>query len=89
MSVILKQPKTFKNGVYLIATVSSRSRPGKTHTVMFIRKPGMKRVVCSCENFFYDRMQNRRHCDHIHEAIAAKDRAYAQSQAGQTMHATM
>ena len=40
----------------------------KKHTQVRLRTKGMKRWLCSCENFLFEKSGKRRHCKHLHEA---------------------
>jgi len=40
----------------------------KKHTQVRIRTKGMKRWLCSCENFLFEKSGKRRHCKHLHAA---------------------
>jgi hypothetical protein len=52
-------------GVRLYAAVSSRSKPVLQHTVVFIRKTGMRRWLCDCLGQLFVETGRRRNCDHI------------------------
>ena len=45
------------------------------HTVVRLRTKGMKRWLCDCENFLFNKAGKRRHCDHLK---AAKHKAMRQ-----------
>ena len=57
-------PLNVRNGVRLYAHVASRSR-NLEHVVVFIRKAGMRRWLCDCEDFLFRGFSRRRHCEHI------------------------
>jgi hypothetical protein len=64
--VKIHKPNNRHNPVKLYANVPSRSRPGKFHTVTYIRKPGVtERWFCTCEDQVFVRTSKRQHCDHI------------------------
>jgi hypothetical protein len=46
------------------------------HTVVRLRTKGMKRWLCSCENFLFEKSGKRRHCEHLHEAKRAAMRKF-------------
>lgn len=54
-----------RTGVRLYAYAASRTRLGITHTITFIRKPGIRRWLCTCEDFIFTQFALGRHCDHI------------------------
>lgn len=54
--------------------VTSRSRPGKEHTVIHIHTQHVNRWICSCEHFYHRELVKSvvhpklvRHCGHIKE----------------------
>jgi hypothetical protein len=52
-------------GIKIYCLVNSATRPGLKHIVAFIRKPGMERWSCTCEDQLFDKTAKRRHCTHI------------------------
>jgi hypothetical protein len=64
MGIAIKKPLV-KGPVKLYARVPSSSTVGVTHTVTFIRKPGMERWACTCLDQLFDKLPKRRHCTHI------------------------
>jgi len=38
------------------------------HTVVRLRTKGMKRWLCDCENFLFNKAGKRRHCRHLRAA---------------------
>jgi predicted nucleic acid-binding Zn finger protein len=48
----------------------------RKHTQVRIRTKGMKRWLCSCENFLFEKSGKRRHCRHLHEAKRAAMKKY-------------
>lgn len=59
------KPGDSQYGVRLYATVPSRSRLEVNHRVTYIRKDGMKRWLCTCEDQTFKQTGKRRNCDHI------------------------
>jgi hypothetical protein len=57
-------------GIRLYAHVNSASRAGVIHNVVFIRKGGMRRWLCDCEDFLFRAFTSRKHCRHIKKARA-------------------
>jgi len=47
--------------------VASESRPGAEHVVQHIRRNGMQRWNCDCQDFQFRRLAKKRHCKHARE----------------------
>jgi hypothetical protein len=61
-------PKMVRYGVRLYAYVQSRTMSyGTEHLVVYIRKTGMKRWLCSCASQLFIETGRRRNCAHIRE----------------------
>jgi hypothetical protein len=57
-------------GVRLYAVVPSRSATGghaHDHTVVYIRKAGMRRWLCDCKSQLFIQTGKRRNCEHIRQ----------------------
>lgn len=65
MKILFKQAITPRFGIRLYALVPSRTRKALLHRVVFIRKTGMRRWLCDCEDCLFRGFSRRRHCDHI------------------------
>lgn len=66
MKVTIKKPVlATRFGVRLYAKVKSRTVPVLEHTVVFIRKTGMRRWLCSCAAQLFIETGRRRNCQHI------------------------
>ena len=65
VSIQIHKSADKKSPVKLYANVPSRSRTGLNHVVTYIRKPGMERWTCTCEDQIFNKTVKSRHCDHI------------------------
>lgn len=64
MNIQIQRSKV-RGDVKVYASVQSRSRPETQHRVVYIRNKNMRRWLCSCENFLFNRVGKNRNCDHI------------------------
>jgi uncharacterized protein with ACT and thioredoxin-like domain len=61
----IRKASNVGGAVRIYAKVMSRTRAAITHNVVYLRKAGMKRWLCSCEDFLFRQAGHRKHCDHI------------------------
>ena len=62
---IVRPTSNSRYGLRLYAKVESDTHPDKPHHVVFIRKVGMRRWLCDCENQIFIETARRRNCKHI------------------------
>jgi len=65
MEITIHKSKSRTSPIKLYANVSSRSRTGLIHVVTYIRRPGMGRWTCTCEDQNINNVVKGRHCFHI------------------------
>lgn len=65
MRIIESEPRNRKYGVRFYADVESSTIPGKTYRVVYIRKTGMERFLCTCPRQMFIETSRRRNCEHI------------------------
>lgn len=65
--VKIHKPVSRNSAVKLYANVPSRSRPGLQHTVTYMRKAGIERWTCTCEDQNIKKIAARKNCTHIRQ----------------------
>ena len=68
----IRKASNVGGSVRIYAKVQSRTRPVLQHVVVFIRRAGMRRWLCQCEDFILRQAGHRKHCDHIKAVREAK-----------------
>ena len=67
MEIRIRKSRNRHGRVKIYANVQ-RTPEREHHTVVRLRTKGMKRWLCDCESFLFNKAGKRRHCEHLHEA---------------------
>lgn len=59
----IKRPKTPVTGVKLYGEIKGDS--GKKYKFAYIRRPGFRGWICSCESFILNKLAKNRNCKHL------------------------